>query len=256
MKRFASLFVVALMLLALPALLLGQEAKDKKEPPAKGHEKHEIAQEELSSTIPALGKLHTVVRPMWHEGYANKNFTLIKELLPRADTLVANLDQATLPGILRDKQAAWDAKKADLKAALTGLHAAAKSDNQDEMLKQTELFHSSYEQLVRTVRPMVPELDAFHQELYKLYHYYAPEYDLAKIRAAAAAMEEKLPPLKAAKLPKRLAERQAEFDAHIAKLEAEVKALGATAKADSKDEILKAVEKVHTEYQKLEHMFD
>jgi hypothetical protein len=206
--------------------------------------------------VPALGALHKVVYPLWHEAYPAKDYAMIKTLLPQMDTLVAELDKAPLPGILREKKEAWEAGKANLKSTLAGLHTAAKADNQEEMLKMTEAFHAGYERLVRTVRPIVPELEAFHQELYKLYHYYTPAYDLEKIRGAATAMTEKLEALKAAQLPKRLADRQEKFQADVLKLEAAVSDLNATVKIDAKEKVKAAVEKVHTAYQETEKLFD
>jgi hypothetical protein len=215
-----------------------------------------ISDEEVTADVPALHDLHEVVYELWHEAYPDKNYDMIKELLPRTDELTAKLDEAKLPGILRDKQAAWDAGKEKLKAALDALHAAAEADDQDAMLKETEAFHSAFEVLMRTIRPLVPALDAFHKELYKLYHYYAPDYDLEKIREAAAAMKEKIPPLEESKLRARLADRQEDFDAAVAKLSAAVDELVEIAKKDEKDTVLAAVEKVHTRYVKAEHIFD
>jgi hypothetical protein len=172
------------------------------------------------------------------------------------DTLVAALDKAPLPGILRDKKETWESGKANLKETLEKLHAAAKADDQEGMLKMVEAFHAGYERLVRSIRPVVPELEAFHQELYKLYHYYMPDYDLAKIREAAAAMADKMGTLKAAKLPERLADRQEEFQADVKELETDVNELNATVKTDAKEKIKAAVDKVHTAYQKTEKIFD
>ena len=222
----------------------------------KGTATKEISQEELAASVPALGALHKVVYPLWHSAYAEKNYALIKELLPQADTLIAKLDEATLPGILREKQERWEGGKAYLKSVLKQLHNAADANSQEEMLKQTEAFHAAYERLVRTIRPIVPELEAFHQELYKLYHYYAPEYDLEQIRSVAAAMQGKIPALKEAQLPKRLADRQEGFQAAVKELEAEVNGLNGTVKSDVKEKILAAVEKVHVAYQRTEKLFD
>jgi len=257
-KRFEEFLAIALVVLALDMAfgahaVLAQEATAKKAPvPAAT----DVNQAELSASVPALGALHKVVYPLWHEAYPAKDCAKIKTLLPQMDTLVAELDKAPLPGILRDKQATWESGKANLKSTLEGLHTAAKADNQEEMLKMTEAFHAGYERLVRTVRPVVPELEAFHQELYKLYHYYTPAYDLEKIRGAATAMMEKLGALKAAQLPKRLADRQEKFQADVLKLEAAVSDLNATAKTDAKEKIKAAVEKVHTAYQDTEKLFD
>jgi hypothetical protein len=143
-----------------------------------------------------------------------------------------------------------------LKAALQQLHAAAETNNQEEMLNQTEAFHAAFERLVRTIRPIVPELDAFHQEMYKLYHYYAPQYDLAQIRSAVAAMQEKIPALKKSQLPKRLADRQKDFEAAVGQLEASVADLVKIVKTDSKEKILDAVEKTHTAYRQTERIFE
>jgi hypothetical protein len=256
MSKFGRFLVVGLIVVGLSAafvcggVALAQTAGEK------GAPKKEITQEELAASVPTLHDLHDVVFPLWHKAYAEKDYALIKQLLPRADTLVTKLDEAALPGILRDRQEKWDAGKANLKSALEQLHQAAEADDQEAMLKQVEAFHASYERLVRTIRPVVPALDAFHQELYKLYHYYAPQYDLEKIRAAAAAMKEKMPALKEAQLSKRLADRQADFDAAVKELDAAVDQLAETVKVDSKEKIKAAVEKVHTAYQKTEKLFD
>jgi hypothetical protein len=218
--------------------------------------KAEPTQEELAAAVPALDDLHEVIFELWHDAFPDKNTDLIKSLLPDADEKTAALDKAVLPGILRDKQAAWDEGKTNLNAALERLHEAADADDRQGMLDATEAFHSAFERLVRTIRPVIPELDAFHQELYGLYHYYAPEYDLEKIRSATAAMQEKLPALAKAKLPKRLAERQKDFDESVKALDSRVNDLAGIVKTDDKKKILQAVDKVHTAYQRTESVFD
>jgi hypothetical protein len=254
MKRFGTLFAIVLVILAFGALsALAQETTAKKAPAPAAKE---INEQELSASVPALANLHKVLHPLWHEAYPAKDYVKIKSLLPQMDTLVAALDKAPLPGILRDKKETWESGKANLKETLEKLHAAAKADDQEGMLKMVEAFHAGYERLVRSIRPVVPELEAFHQELYKLYHYYMPDYDLAKIREAAAAMADKMGTLKAAKLPERLADRQEEFQADVKELETDVNELNATVKTDAKEKIKAAVDKVHTAYQKTEKMFD
>jgi hypothetical protein len=216
----------------------------------------EISQEELTAAVPELSALHEIIYPLWHTAYPDKDYAMIKELLPQADELFEALDKAELPGILRDKMSVWDQGKANLKDTLTSLHEAADSDNQEEMLKQTEAFHSAYEVLVRTIRPLVAELDTFHQELYKLYHYYTPDYDLEKIRETVTAMQAKLPALQEAKLSSRLEDRQADFEVAVQTLAEAVAVLAEKAKSDNQEEILAAVEKVHSAYQGAEQIFN
>jgi len=253
---YVALVVAVLGLLVCPCMVLAQ---------CEGHEEHaaeaasapaSASDEELSAEVPALDDLHEVIFELWHDAFPEKNYAMIKELLPQADELTAKLDEAVLPGILRDKQEAWDAGKEKLKAALAELHAAADADDEDAMLKQTEAFHSAFEGLVRTIRPVVPELDAFHQELYKLYHYHAPDYDLEKIREASVAMKDKVGPLAESKLPKRLESKQKNFEDAVKTLAAAVDDLVETAQKDDKEAVLAAVEKVHTAYQRTEKIFD
>lgn len=216
----------------------------------------EITQEELKAAVPELTELHEVIYPLWHSAYPEKDYALIKELLPKAELLTAKLDAAKLPGILRDKQQAWERGKEFLKSALSNLKNAVKSDNKEEMLKQVEAFHAGFERLSRTIFPVVPELEAFHQELYKLYHYYAPSYDLEGIRAAVRAMGDKLPPLKQVQLPSRLAKKQPEFNSSVQELESAVNGLAEAVKKEIKKAILESVEKVHKAYQKTQSIFD
>ncbi len=216
----------------------------------------EITQEETTASVPALSDLHEVVFPLWHTAFTEKDLALIKELLPKLDSLTEKLDQTELPGILRDKTEQWEKGKIALKTTLDNLHTAVDADIGEDMLSQVEAFHSAYENLVRTIRPVVPELEAFHQELYKLYHYHMPNYELELIRSDVAAMLEKVIPLKAALLSTRLESRQGDFQAAVDNLESELNKLAEAVKTSKKKEIFDAIERVHTAYQNTVKIFD
>jgi hypothetical protein len=214
------------------------------------------SQEEVTRQVPALNDLHEVVYQLWHEAYPAKDYPKIKQLLPQADELTAKLDAAPLPGIMRESQSKWDAGKATLKETLAALHKAADADDEAAMLAQTEAYHAAFEGLVRIVRPVVPELEAFHQDLYQLYHYHMTGYELEAIRADAAAMQKKVAPLKSAKLPERLAQKQGDFDSAVVTLSGAVDNLVKTAKKDNRDKITAATEAVHTAYLKTVQVFE
>ncbi len=218
--------------------------------------KPEISAEELQADVPALHDLHGVVYPLWHDAYPEKDYALIKELLPEADDLTEKLDAAELPGILRDKKPDWENEKESLKNSLRDLHRAVEEENQEAMLDQVEAFHSAFEKLVRIIRPVVPELEAFHQELYQLYHYFMPNYELDNIRSAVAAMKEKLVPLKDVQLPQRLAGKQEQFALAVQELKTHLDKLSEAVEHSEENVIKEAVEKVHTAYQKTESVFD
>lgn len=216
----------------------------------------EITQEETTASVPALSDLHEVIYPLWHTAFPEKDYALIKELLPQVDSLTEKLEQAELPGILRDKMEQWEKGKEMLKTTISNLHKAAEADNEEDMLSQVEAFHSAYEGLVRLIRPIVPELEAFHQELYKLYHYHMPNFELDFIREDVTAMLEKIIPLKDVQLSTNLASRQEDFQAAVDNLESELSKLAEAIKSDNKQEISDAVERIHTAYQNTENIFN
>lgn len=231
-------------------------ACQKEESSRSEHVKPEISAEELQADVPALRDLHGVVYPLWHDAYPEKDYDLIKEILPETDELTAKLDAAELPGILRDKKLEWEKGKENLKNSLQDLHSAVDEENHEAMLDQVEAFHSAFEKLVRIIRPVIPELEAFHQELYQLYHYYMPNYELDNIIKTVIAMKEKLAPLKEVQLPQRLAGRQEQFDVAVQELETHIQELSQAVEKNDADLIKEAVEKVHTTYQKTESVFD
>ena len=251
--RNQKIHVILSLLLILPFFFFScQKAEDVQveEPQT------EISQEETTASVPALSDLHEVVYPLWHTAFPNKDYALIKELLPQTDSLVEKLDQAELPGILRDKIDRWDEGKGTIKSTLDNLHKAVDADDNKDMLLQVEAFHSAYEGLVRLIRPLMPELETFHQELYKLYHYHMPNFELDLIRSDVEVMLEKMVPLKAAVLPKRLESRQEDFQAAVSHLEIELNKLAEAVKTEKKQEIIDAVERVHTAYQDTEKIFN
>jgi hypothetical protein len=248
--------VLLFALIMIAFLFFANPSTGENPPQEQQNAKADVAQEELKATVPELMDLHEVVYPLWHSAFPEKDYELIKELLPQAESLTAKLDSAKLPGILRDKQKAWDQGKEFLQSALDKLKKAVETDDKEEMLKQVEIFHSGFERLVRTIRPVVSELEAFHQELYKLYHYHAPSYDLDKIQADVEAMQEKLPPLKQVQLPGRLSQSQSDFNNCVQELESAVSALAESVKKRKKEAILKNVENVHSAYQKTLQIFD
>ena len=255
MKRREKSFLVIFMAVILVSLSACQRGEKAEQINAQQEDKAEITQEELTAAVPELRDLHEVVYPLWHNAYPEKDYDLIKEILPQVESLTAKLDEAKLPGILREKLSDWNQGKERLNASLQDLKNAVEAGDNEGMLTHTEAFHAGFERLMRIIRPVVAELDSFHKEMYKLYHYHAPNYELEKIRSTVLAMQEKLAPLRQVQLPQRLVERQAEFEKAVLELETAVNELAETAQVDDKNAILEAVEKAHTAYRKTEHMF-
>jgi hypothetical protein len=216
----------------------------------------EVPAHELTRSVPALDAIHEVMVPMWHQAWPARDVEAIRASVSEFEPLIVALDSAELPGILRDEQERWDARKAELLESFHGMQEAAAAGDDDALLAHAEALHMDYEGLVRIVRPLVPELDTFHQELYGLYHYYGPAYDLEKIRRSAEAMDAALPDLAAVQLPDRLAEHQPAFDAAVGRLDEETDALVQALEDPDRDRVEAATDRVHAAYQAVEAMFD
>lgn len=216
----------------------------------------EIPAHEVTRSVPALDAVHEVMVPMWHRAWPAGDAAAIRASIDDFEPLIARLDSAELPGILRDEQDRWDEQEARLLASFQGMQEAARAGDDDALMAHAESLHMDYEGLVRIVRPIVPELDPFHRELYGLYHYYGPAYDLEKIRESATAMDAALPALAEAQLPERLADQQEAFGVAVARLGEETDALVQALEDPDRDEVEAAVERVHSAYQAVEAVFD
>jgi hypothetical protein len=207
---------------------------------------------ETRSEVRALTDLHEVVVPLWHEAWPKKDYKMMKDMLPDARAGVAKVAEARLPGILRDKQAAWDQGVAGLKETLGRYEAAAASGSEKDLLDAVEAFHARYEGLVRVTRPPMKELDAFHVPLYNVYHHALAAKDWPAVAASAGEMARACGALAAAPLPKRFADREARVRPEITALCGKADGLKAAAAGTDARATADAVEAVHAQYEKVE----
>jgi len=215
----------------------------------------EVPVEEITAEVSQLSDIHEVMYPLWHDAFPAQDFEMIRELVPQFAEPLAALDAVELPGILQDKQEGWDEGKVALMAAFEGLSGAAEAGNEEEMLGYSETFHMAYEGLVRLVRPPAPEVDAFHQLLYGVYHHYGPGYDLEKIQTAATDMVAAIPPLQSLELPERFADRQDQYQSAVTALSGAVDDLVAQLENPNRDDVQAAINGVHDAYAEIEEFF-
>ncbi len=207
---------------------------------------------ETTAEVPALGALHEVIYPLWHQAWPGKDATELKALLPDAEAGVSALAAAELPGILRDRRAAWDQGVAALRDAVGAYRRAADRDDTQGMLDAVETLHSRYETLVRLVRPPLEALEAYHVVLYGLVHHRPPVADRTALRGAAETLVARCAPLAAATLPRRLADRQERFTTAAAELCSRTATLRRTVAEGSEEAVAAAVDAVHEQYQHID----
>ena len=211
---------------------------------------------ELTSSVPALDAMHDVISPMWHEAWPAKDLKALAALVPGIQKHLAAVKAAKLPGILKhDKQAAWDKGVATLAATAAAYAKAAQGPDGPALLAAAETLHMNYEQLGRIIRPPLPEVDAFHQTLYVVYHYHLEAFSMPKIAASTKEMATKMAALNAVVLPERMKARGPAFEAARTALSAAVAALQADVAGADEKKVRAAIEDVHTKYETLEAVF-
>ncbi|HCY74854.1 MAG TPA: hypothetical protein DHV28_02955 [Ignavibacteriales bacterium] len=212
---------------------------------------------EINSTVPELFDFHEVVYPLWHTAYPNKDYTLFKQLLPEVNAGVEKIYAAKLPGILRDKEKEWNAGLDKLRASVKDYNKACEENNEAGMLTTAEELHSNFEMLVRIVKPVTKEVDEFHKVLYMIYHHYGPNKNTEDLSKAIDDLYLRSDELKNCVLPKWATDKKDEFTKAADELYASTKELKELKDSKADEKLLNAgIDKVHTNYQKLEALFD
>ena len=212
--------------------------------------------QETESAVPELEAFHEIIYPIWHTAYPEKDIAALKGYVPEIDRLAAGIYGAKLPGILRDKEAKWQAGLAELRKSVEGYAAAAKGTDDQALLDAAETLHARYEMLVRTIRPVLKEMDEFHKALYVVFHKSLPDKKFGEIRAASPELKAKAEAVAKAQLSTRMEARNDRFQTAAADLVAAATSLvGASAGADDAA-LEKAVLALHEKYVALEKVFD
>jgi hypothetical protein len=237
MKKQIPIFLIVAALLGVPAAFAGGQTA------------------ETRSEVPALTAFHEVIVPLWHEAWPSKNYGMMKEMLPQVREHMAKVSAAELPGILRDKKPAWDQRLAELKAVVARYEAAAAKSSEQGLLDAVEELHAKYEAMVRLTRPVMKELDAFHVVLYRVYHHELPAKAIDRIAVSAGELGDRCQTLGAAPVPKSFASLEPKLRPAIALLCEQTGALKTVVAGKDPDATAKAVETVHSQYEKVEAIF-
>ena len=211
---------------------------------------------ETKAEVPELTDFHEVIYKIWHTAWPNKDVAMLRELTSEVDQLGDRLIKAQLPGILREKKAAWDENTARMKAIIGAYKEASADTSGAKLLDAAEQLHAQYEKLVRVIRPALKELDEFHGVLYPLYHYFKPQKDLKSIETSVAQMKQKMAMLDKASLPARFKEKEQAFVDARTRLGAAVKALDASLASKQSEVIDKNIDQVHSRYEELNKVFE
>lgn len=206
--------------------------------------------------VPELDALHEVIYPIWHTAYPAKDYEALKEMVDEVNIKAKAVYAASLPGIQRDKQLKWNENVMQFQASVEDYKKYALADDNEGLLKAAENLHSKYEMLVRTIRPVLKEIDEFHKTLYVVYHDYLPNKNYKKLGTATDTLIKKAKAVTKSKLPARLELKKDAFTLAAAELLTSAMDLKKRVKANNKISIDAAVENMHTKYQNLEAIFE
>jgi len=248
MKTPAALvFILAAALAAAPVAFARPE-------PA--HTDRGPSPDEVQASVPELFEFHEPIFTLWHKAWPKKDLEMMTSLLPEIEAGAAKLEKAVLPGILRDKKTAWNAEIRKLGEIVAEYRAAVGSQDLQKTMDAGEKLHSQFEILVRTVRPALTEVDAFHQVLYRLYHYELPAFDLPTIQATAKELKLKMAALSSSTLPSRMESKKEAFQARRSDLGRAVSEFATLAEAGRDEKAIRdAIEAVHRRYVLLDEVF-
>lgn len=217
---------------------------------------HEVDSADIKWTVPELFEFHDVIYLIWHEAYPAKDIKALVSYTDKIKEGIAKINSATLPGILRDKEAKWNEGLRQLNASAEAYYNAAGGTDDQVMLDAAEKLHSDFEMMVRIIKPVAKEVDEFHKVLYVIYHRYYPEKDYASLSSVIDELIAKAEACVSVKLSKRLESKSEEYVKTANELVELTKALKTALATDDPKNIENAVEKMHSKYQDLEKVFD
>jgi hypothetical protein len=212
---------------------------------------------EINSSVPELFEFHDIIYPIWHTAYPEKNYSMLKEMVPDVNTGAEKIYSAKLPGILRDKDVDWKEGVSKFRSSVERYDKAMQGTDETEMLNAAEELHSDFEMLVRIIRPVTKEVDEFHKVLYMIYHHHWPDKNMEELGKAVDDLNMRAEELNNCVLPNWASDKSEVFKEQSQKLYDSTENLKALkdSKADI-SEIEKAIEEVHDNYVTLEKLFD
>ena len=205
--------------------------------------------QDASASVPVLDAFHEVIMPMWHTAYPAKDYVALRGIAKDVEAGIAKIAAAKLPGILHDKEAAWTKGLAGLKAAGAAYAKAAAGTDNAALLVAAENLHTAYEAQVQVIRPVVPEMNEFHQTLYVVQHTYVPAKKWAEVCKVSGELQAKAEAVAKATLPKRAAARSDAFKQASAALVTDARALAGACQANNMAAVEKATEALHARYE-------
>ncbi len=240
-----SLFVALSFLLAVA---------DEESTPAERDESVSAAPDTANLLRVAMDDFHEVLRPLWHESYAEEDFKTIREKAPLLQQKILALIRIPAPADLsqnEEKLHTFLAKRQELAFNVMELNRAAKDGPDSTLASAFESMHWTYEELEKFFAVQIKELDQFHETLYFLWHRALPERNYEAIKKTAPVFKAEIDSLMKVPVPTGCNIKGEEFEKRKAALKDAVYGLADTCEKGSEDEIDKSLRAVHDRFAEL-----
>jgi len=218
-----------------------------------------IESSDISSSVPELVNFHSIIFPMWHTAYPAKDIAALKGFVPQIKANMEKTNSAKLPGILREKEAAWKSELVKFNTVAENYYKACSENNEEAILLAAEKFHSAYEAMNRVIKPFVKEMDEYHQTLYVIYHKFYTEKnytEIANVMDKLILQADAITKYPQDKLTNRLKDNTPKYYSISKDLYTATVSLKEVLKGKDLKKKDAAVENVHSTYQKLESVFN
>jgi hypothetical protein len=217
-----------------------------------------IDSSEITSSVPQLTSFHEIIYPIWHKAYPAKDIASLKGFVPQIKASMEALNKAALPGILKDKEIIWKSQLQQMNIAAENYYKAAGGTDDEAMLSAAESLHHNFEMLSRVIRPVMKEMDDYHQILYIIYHKLYPEKKYNEISGFMDSLVERADAIRkcpAEKLKKKLGDNYSRFEPAAEELYKATVNLRDTLKGNDPEKKNEAVQHMHSMYENLEALF-
>lgn len=202
----------------------------------------------------AMDDFHEVLKPLWHESYAEKDFKTIREKAEVLQQKILALIRIPAPADLsgnEEKLHTFLSKRQELAFNVMEVNRAAKDGPDSTLASAFESMHWTYEELEKFFAVQIEELDQFHETLYFLWHRALPARDYEAIRKTAPVLKAEIDSLMKVPVPPGCNIKGEEFEKRKAALKDAVYGFAETCEKGSEDDIDAALKAVYGRFEEL-----
>ena len=200
----------------------------------------------------ALEDFHSVLAPMWHEAYPQKDFKAIREQAPLFKQKLMALIVIPAPDNMDEpKREEFFTKRQEL-AFYVDQYTKAAADSTDSVLASVfEQMHWGYEELNKVFMVEIKQLDSFHETLYYLWHKALPAKDYDAVKKTVPVLKAEMDSLMLVKLPGSCYDIKDDFEVKRAALKDAVYQLADVCQKGTEKQIDDALTLMHDKFMEL-----